>query len=169
MDAAPDWVDELSRALRREHPRLDISTLPPLVRLARLVGLGDAFQRAVLGPFELTVGDYAVLAVLRRAGKPYELSPSDLYGRLQRSSGGMTKILKRLEEHGFIRRAPDPDDGRGSRVQLTPAGLELQDRVFQAFLSASRDLFARVPAARRREIESALRTLVEAFEWYVGG
>ena len=82
-----DWVDELSVAWRREHPRLDTSALPPLVRLARLLLLGDAFQRQVLAPFEITVGDYGVLAVLRRAGKPYELSPSELYGRLQRSSG----------------------------------------------------------------------------------
>jgi DNA-binding MarR family transcriptional regulator len=110
-----------------------------------------------------------VLAVLRRAGRPYALSPSELYGRLQRSSGGMTKILKRLEDQGFIRRSPDPDDGRGSRVHLTKAGLELQERVFQAFLSASQDLFAGVPAARRRDLDRALRALVEAFEAYVGG
>jgi DNA-binding MarR family transcriptional regulator len=169
VDLPPNWVDELSRAWRREHPRLDTSTLPPLVRLARLVLLGDAFQRAVLAPFELSIGDYSVLAVLRRAGRPYALSPSELYGRLQRSSGGMTKILKRLEDQGFIRRSPDPDDGRGSRVHLTKAGLELQERVFQAFLSASQDLFAGVPAARRRDLDRALRALVEAFEAYVGG
>jgi DNA-binding MarR family transcriptional regulator len=162
-----DWVDELSAAWKREHPRLDTSTLPPLVRLARLVLLGDAFQREVLAPFEITVNDYAVLAVLRRAGRPYELSPSELYGRLSRSSGGMTKILKRLEEQGYVRRGPDPEDGRGSRVGLTRAGLELQDRVFEAFLSASQDLLAGVPASQRREIDRALRGLVDAFETYV--
>jgi DNA-binding MarR family transcriptional regulator len=81
----------------------------------------------------------------------------------------MTKILKRLEEQGFIRRTPDPDDGRGSRVHLTKAGLELQDRVFGAFLSASQDLFAALPAARRRDLDRALRTLVKAFAAYVAG
>jgi DNA-binding MarR family transcriptional regulator len=162
-----DWVDELSVAWKREHPRLDTSALPPLVRLARLLLLGDAFQRQVLAPFEITVGDYGVLAVLRRAGKPYELSPSELYGRLQRSSGGMTKILKRLEEQGFVRRTPDPADGRGSRVALTKSGLELQDRVFEAFLSAAQDLLGEVPAAQRREIDRSLRGLVDAFEAYV--
>jgi DNA-binding MarR family transcriptional regulator len=167
MPSEPDRDDALAADLRREHPGLDVSTLPPLVRLARLVTLGDAFQRAVLAPFELTVGDYMVLGALRRSGPPYELTPSQLSGRLERSSGGMTKILKRLEEQGLVRRAPDPHDGRGSRVALTPAGSKLQQRVFEAFLAASQDLLAPVPAARRREIDRALRALVGAFDSYL--
>ena len=167
MPPDTDWVDALSADLRREHPGLDVSTLPPLVRLARLVSLGDGFQRAVLAPFELSVGDYMVLGALRRAGPPYELTPSQLYGRLARSSGGMTKILKRLEEQGLVRRAPDPEDGRGSRVALTAAGLKLQERVFDAFLAASQDLLAPVPAAQRKEIDRALRALVGAFDDYL--
>jgi DNA-binding MarR family transcriptional regulator len=163
-----DFVDELAVSWRREFPGLDTSTLPPLVRLARLMILGEGFQRAVLAPFELTAGDYAVLAALRRTGRPYALSPSQLYGRLERSSGGMTKILKKLEELGLVRRSPDPEDGRGSRVALTRAGLEMHDRVFGAFLSASQDLLGPLPDARRREVDRALRTLVDAFERYVG-
>jgi DNA-binding MarR family transcriptional regulator len=162
-----DFVDELAVAWRRERPGLDTSTLPPLVRLARLMLLGEAFQRAVLAPFELSAGDYAVLAALRRTGRPYALSPSQLYGRLERSSGGMTKILKRLEELGLVRRSPDPADGRSSRVVLTRAGLELQDRVFAAFLSASQDLLGPIPEAKRREVDRALRTLMLAFDDYL--
>jgi DNA-binding MarR family transcriptional regulator len=167
MSSEPDRDDALAADLRREHPGLDVSTLPPLVRLARLVTLGDAFQRAVLAPFELTVGDYMVLGALRRSGPPHELTPGQLCARLERSSGGMTKILKRLDEAGLVRRAPDPDDGRGSRVALTPAGSKLQERVFEAFLAASQDLLAPVPAARRREIDRALRALVGAFDTYL--
>lgn len=160
-------VDSLAADLRREHPGVDVSTLPPLVRLARLVTLGDAFQRAVLAPFELTVGDYMVLSALHRAAPAQELTPSQLYGRLERSSGGMTKILKRLEERGLVRRAPDPDDGRGSRVALTAEGLRTQQLAFDAFLSASRGLLSPLPAARRREVDRALRTLIDAFEHFL--
>ena len=97
-----DWIDELGTAWQREYPGVDVSTLPPLVRLARLSLLIEAFQHEVLAPFELTPSDYGVLAMLRRAGKPYQLSPSDLTSRLERSSGGMTKILKRLEAGGLV-------------------------------------------------------------------
>jgi DNA-binding MarR family transcriptional regulator len=164
---AMDWIDELGVAWRREYKGVDTAPLPPLVRLARLALLIEQLQSEVLAPFELSAGDYGVLAMLRRAGAPYALTPSQLYGRLQRSSGGMTKILKRLEDGGFVKRAPDPADGRGSLVSLTRAGLELQDRVFHAFLSASQDLLAPLSAAKLRENDRALRALLDCFESYL--
>jgi len=161
---ATDWIDELGSVWRREYRHLDTAALPPLVRLARLSLLIDSLQTRVLRPFDLARGDYGVLATLRRAGPPYELSPSQLTSRLARSSGGMTKILRRLEGAGLVRRLPDPEDGRGSRVSLTPAGLELQDRVFNAFLVASQDLVKPLPEARLREIDDSLRALLGVFE-----
>jgi len=163
------WLDELSSAWRREYPDLDTSVLPPLVRLANLAILSEAFQHEVLAPFDLGPSDYGVLAALRRAGGSYALSPSELYGRLARSSGGMTKILKRLEEQGLIRRSPDPEDGRGSRVSLTKKGLDVQDRVFAALLTASQDLLAPVATTQLREIDRSLRVLLDAFEGYLTG
>ena len=37
----------------------------------------------------------------------------------------MTNRLDRLEEAGYIRRMPDPDDRRGVKVELTPAGQKI--------------------------------------------
>ena len=162
-----DWIDDLSVAWRREYPSLDTSALPPLVRVARLAILIESFQRAVLEPFELTASDYSVLAALRRAGKPYRLSPSLLYSRLQRSSGGMTKMLKRLEERGLVQRAPDPEDGRGSLVSLTRSGVRTQEQVFNSFLSASDDLLAGLGVQEKRAVDDALRVLLEGFEEYL--
>jgi len=45
-----DFVDELAASWKRDFPGLDTRTLPPLVRLARIMILGEAFQRAVLAP-----------------------------------------------------------------------------------------------------------------------
>jgi DNA-binding MarR family transcriptional regulator len=159
-----DWIDQLSTDWAREYPDLDTSALPPLVRLARLGVLIESFQLDVLEPFELTPGDYGVLAALRRAGRPYALNPTQLVSRLQRSSGGMTKMLKRLEQRGLVERRPDPDDGRGSVVSLTRQGLAVQDRVFHAFLTASQKLLAPLPVPRRRETGRGLRSLLALFE-----
>ena len=158
------WIDDLSTAWEREYPDLDTSTFPPMVRLARLSLLIEGFQQEVLAPFELSSGDYGVLAALRRAGGSYQLSPSKLYSRLERSSGGMTKILKRLEEQGLVERSPDPTDGRGSVVSLTHEGLDVQERVFNAFLSATPDLLEPFSESRRREPDRALRHLLDTFE-----
>ena len=164
-----DWIDELSQAWQREYPEVDASAPPPLVRLARLGVLIESFQLGVLEPFELTPGDYSVLAALRRAGSPYALNPSQLYSRLRRSSGGMTKMLKRLEQRGLVERAPDPKDGRGSVVSLTENGFAVQDRVFAAFLTASQDVLAPLSSEGRHDTDRALRGVLDAFEAYHSG
>jgi DNA-binding MarR family transcriptional regulator len=159
-----DLVDELAAGWAREHPKLATETLNPLVRLHRIaIRLAD-FERDVVTPHGLGPSDARVLALLRRAGPPYRVSPSELYGKLGHSSGGMTKILKRLEEAKRIERVPDPNDGRGLLVGLTREGLALQGRVFAAFLTASRELFGSLSASKLREVDRALRTLQEALD-----
>lgn len=158
------WIDDLSTAWEREYPGLDTATFPPMVRLARLAVLIESFQQAVLAPFELSSGDYGVLAALRRAGEPYALSPSNLYSRLERSSGGMTKILKRLEEDDLVERSPDPSDGRGSRVSLTERGIEVQEQVFNAFLSATQNLLGPLSARELKEADRTLQHLLDTIE-----
>ena len=106
----------------------------------------------------------AVLAALRRAGAPYSLKPSQLYSRLRRSSGGMTKILKRLEASGLIERSPDPDDGRGSHVRLTDRGLSLQDRVFHAFVSATSSLMGPLSSHQLKNADVSLGEILQVFE-----
>jgi DNA-binding MarR family transcriptional regulator len=159
-----DWFDDFERGWELEYSDLDTSDFPPLVRLARLGVLIDAFQHDVLQPFELTPSDYGVLASLRRAGAPYALKPSQLYSRLNRSSGGMTKILKRLEEAGLVERTPDPDDGRGTRVTLTARGRSLQDRVFHAFIVATSSLMGPLNASQKRAADDALGEMLAVFE-----
>jgi DNA-binding MarR family transcriptional regulator len=158
------WMDDLAAAWQREYPDLDPSALPPLVRLARLAVLIDGFQQAVMSRLDLSPADYSVLAALRRAGPPYQQTPSKLYSRLQRSSGGMTKILHRLEERALIERAPDPSDGRGSVVSLTAKGLELQERSFRALLAASQDLLAPLTEIARKDTDRVLQDLLDLFE-----
>jgi len=167
MAESTDWIDELLQGWQREYPSLDTASLPPMVRLARLGVLIQSFQDEVLAPYELTHSAYAVLAALRRAGAPYALNPSQLYSLLERSSGGMTKILKRLEQQGLVERSPNPEDGRSSRVALTPDGLEVQDRVFHSFLVATDDLLAPLSSTRRKETDRVLRELLDIFEGHL--
>lgn len=160
------WIDDLSTAWTREYPGLDASTLPPMVRLARLGVLIEGLQSEVVAPFEITMGEYGVLAALRRSGAPYQLSPTSLHTRLQRSSGGMTKMLKNLERLELVVRAPDPTDGRGSVVSLTRKGRRLQDQIFHRFLSATQELLEPVSKTELENVDHALHVLVDCFdEW----
>jgi DNA-binding MarR family transcriptional regulator len=159
-----DWIDEFSEAWAREYPDADTSFLSPMTRLVRLGVLMDTFQKETLEPFELTPSDYAVISTLRRAGPPYQLSPSDLYTVLERSSGGMTKMLKRLEGLGLIERIPDPEDRRSIRVLLTESGVALQEEIFNVFLSRTQELLHSISPAKLREIDNSLRILLDGIE-----
>lgn len=159
-----DWIGDISEAWRQEYPDLDASSMAPLVRLARLGILIERFQQEVLEPFGLAPSDYSVLAALRRSGTPYALNPSQLYTRLQRSSGGMTKILKRLEEGRLVRRVDNPEDRRGSIISLTPRGLAAQSQAFSAFLGSSEKLLSPMQHAEQDAADRSLRALLDVFE-----
>ncbi|MBW2270148.1 MAG: MarR family transcriptional regulator [Deltaproteobacteria bacterium] len=161
-----EWFDKLSASWVKANPHEDYSVLPPLVRIARISLLMESFQKEAVRPFDLAPSDYGVLAALRRSGSPYRLAPSELYGVLERSSGGMTKMLKRLEGLALIERSPSPEDGRSSLIQLTKKGQNLEKEVFTAYLSRSRDLLGDLSKSELREIDAVLEKLLSQFEKY---
>ncbi len=141
-----DWVDDFSEAWAREYPdAADTSGMLLVARLARLSVLLAAFEQDTLRPFDLMPSDYDVLATLRRVGSPYTLAPHELYTALARSSGGMTKILKRLEGLGLVRRIDNSEDRRSKLVQLTAEGTEVEEGVFRAFVTNAHELLRSAP------------------------
>lgn len=156
------WVDDFSEAWAREYPDADTSGMLLIARLARLSVLIDAFARDILDPFSLMQSDYAVLSALRRAGPPYTLAPNELYTGLERSSGGMTKMLRRLEHLKFIRRVNNPADKRSKLVRLTEAGKRVEEEAFEAFVTKAHELLA--PLSDLGAITDAVETLVGIIE-----
>jgi DNA-binding MarR family transcriptional regulator len=68
-----------------------------------------------------------VLATLRRSGKPYRFTPSELIDSMMLISGTMTNWLDKLEYKGLISREHSKEDRRKVSVQLTKDGLILID------------------------------------------
>jgi len=66
-----------------------------------------------------------------RGGAGYTLTPTQLYGNLILSSGGLTKVLKKLEERELIKREFLASDKRKSLVCLTKTGIDLIKEVLQ--------------------------------------
>jgi DNA-binding MarR family transcriptional regulator len=166
MAQQQDWIDEIYEAWEREFPAADTAALKTITRLARLGVLLESFQTDVLAPLGLVMSDFTVLAALRRLGPEYQSSPSELYNVLERSSGGMTKMIKRLERLGLVKRLPDPADGRSSLVRLTRKGLEVHEHAFDAFLEASHDLLGEMSPSKLKNLDRSLQSMVSAFEGY---
>jgi DNA-binding MarR family transcriptional regulator len=123
----PDVIDRLVAAWRDARPDLDPS---PLELVGRVIVLAQHLERSVEAALEkhrLTLGQFDILATLRRHGKKGGLSPSQLLESVMLSSGGMTARLDKLAEAGLIYRKADPDDRRVVVVELTAKGRRVID------------------------------------------
>lgn len=73
-------------------------------------------------------GDYEVLSHLRRAGAPYEQSPTQLSKALHLTTGAVTRRLDRLVESEHVIRLRHGSDRRAVVIRLTPTGLAAVDQ-----------------------------------------
>jgi DNA-binding MarR family transcriptional regulator len=123
----PDVIDKLVDDWRTARPDLDPAPLEVVGRVLVLAQHLEESVEAALAKHNLTLGQFDILATLRRHGPRGGLTPSDLLGSVLLSSGGMTARLDKLEEAGLIVRVPDPDDRRMVVIELTPKGRRVID------------------------------------------
>jgi DNA-binding MarR family transcriptional regulator len=159
-----DEVDRLVAAWARERPDLDVRPLEVLSRVTRLAHHLDRARRTAFAAHDLEVWEFDVLAALRRAGRPYVLSPGKLLGQTLVTSGTMTNRVDRLESRGLVQRLPDPADRRGVHVRLTPAGKERVDAALADLLERERRLLRALSRADQDALSRLLRRLVVPFE-----
>jgi DNA-binding MarR family transcriptional regulator len=154
-----DGVDQILEQWERERPDLDHSPIGVVGRVSRLARELEARLALVYREHGLEPGWHDVLATLRRQGPPYRLRPSGFSGSLMLTSSGTTKRLDRLEQAGLIERDPDPQDRRGVLITLTPAGVELIDKVTTAHMANEARLLAALSDADRERLAGLLRKL----------
>jgi len=159
-----DEVDRLVEAWRRERPDLDVAPLDVLSRVTRLARHLDRARRTAFETHDLETWEFDVLAALRRAGDPYELSPGALLTQTLVTSGTMTNRIDRLEAKVLVSRHPDPHDRRGVLVRLTPTGRARVDAALADLLDQERAILAALPEADRAQLANQLRTLVLPFD-----
>ncbi len=157
-----DEVDRLIAAWKRERPDLDLSPLAVLSRITRIARHLDIARRDAFA--DLETWGFDVLAVLRRAGAPHQLSPGQLMQETMVTSGTMTNRLDRLEELQLITREQDPDDGRGSLVTLTKSGMRAVDAALESLLENERELLGSLTAKDRELLADLLSKLVTEFD-----
>ena len=159
-----DEVDRLVEAWRRERPDLDVAPLDVLSRVTRLARHLDRARRTAFETHDLEPWEFDVLAALRRAGDPYELSPGALLTQTLVTSGTMTNRIDRLEGKDLVARFPDPHDRRGVLVRLTSEGRRRVDAALADLLDQERTILASLSLADREHLAAQLRTLVLPFD-----
>jgi DNA-binding MarR family transcriptional regulator len=159
-----DRIDAIEEAWRRERPNLDVEPLVLFGRLFRAVSLADAQLTAGLAEYDLQPGWFDLLAALRRAGKPFQLNPTQLIQATMLSSAGMTKRLDRMAAAGLLQRHPDPADRRGTLVRLTARGRKTIDAALPVHVANEARLLAALTKHERRSLDALLRKLLVDLE-----
>jgi DNA-binding MarR family transcriptional regulator len=155
--APADGVDRIVGQWAHERPDLDTGAMAVFGRIFRLARIaGDRVEKAYAA-FGIGRPEFDVLATLRRAGEPYQLSPGALSASMMLSTGGTTARLDRLEKVGMVVRSPSPSDRRGVVVRLTPHGFDVIDRAVGAGLAEQERLLAHLSAEKRHQLDDLLR------------
>lgn len=107
--------------------------------------------------FNISNSEIDVLSSLKMSGgSDFTLSPTKLYERLLFSSGGMTKVLKKLEEKDFIKRIDNIEDKRSKLVKLTQKGRIILDKTLKAVILEENDIFSNLDKNDRETLKNLL-------------
>lgn len=154
-----DAVDVILEQWAAERPDVDVSAIAVIGRISRLEKLLAPELARVFAQHGLEAWQYDVLATLRRAGKPYELTVGAMLDSMMLASGTITHRIDRLEQRGLVERRADPSDKRVVLVRLTAAGKRLVDTAIVDHAANETALLSGLTPRERAQLEALLRRL----------
>ncbi|MEU8435555.1 MarR family transcriptional regulator [Streptomyces sp. NPDC029216] len=162
--AEKDMVAAVVGQWEKERPDLTEALWPVevLARIQRMNRIIDKHLKAFTAEHGLELGEFDVLATLRRSGPPYALTAGALLPAAMVTSGAITNRIDRLEAKGLVERVRDEADRRSVRIRLTDAGHALCDSVMEEHLRHYARLLAPLDRTECETLAASLHTLLLA-------
>jgi DNA-binding MarR family transcriptional regulator len=104
------------------------------------------------------------LSTLSYVGKSGPVRLGDLAAAERIAPSTLTRVVNVLEERGYLRRQPAPDDARAFLVTVTDAGLSVLERIREEGTRMLADILRTLPPDELAALEAAL----PALEWLAG-
>jgi DNA-binding MarR family transcriptional regulator len=104
--------------------------------------------------------DPSYLIVVQYPG-PQGERPSDLAARLRISKQALNHLLGQLEQRGYLKRLPDPDDKRSKRIALTPRGTKAATTIRQAVAEIEHTWTQQLGPKRFNQLRQLLHDLAD--------
>ncbi|MBZ5719512.1 MAG: MarR family transcriptional regulator [Acidobacteriia bacterium] len=114
----------------------------------------------VLKPYGLSPTQYNALRILRGAGEA-GLACSEIGERMINRDPDITRLIDRMERRGLVQRSREEKDRRVITTRITPAGLELLEKLDRPMHEFHLQLLGRLG---ERQLRSLLRLLEAARE-----
>jgi DNA-binding MarR family transcriptional regulator len=149
-------------------PTQDALTPDPREAWYRLLHLSSRVLRELDHALDthdrITVTEFDVLITLDNASG-HHMRMTALAHATMLSSGGMTRLVGRLEDRGLLRRDPDPDDARAFRATLTSGGAQkLAEARITHDAVLTRMIAPHLTAADLRALERTLGRIIDGNE-----
>jgi DNA-binding MarR family transcriptional regulator len=162
MAREDDAVDAIRQQWMALRPDLDVSAMELAARLLRAAALIERETGAYLAGLGLSRGEFDVLTALRRADAPQ--TPGSLRTVTLVSAAAITKRTAALQKTGLVARSPNPADGRGALISLTPEGVRIIDEAFPEVLAIERRLLAGLTPLQHARAVTSLRQILASAE-----
>ena len=111
---------------------------------------------------ECTLPQFDVLAHLSREERGLTLA--DLSRRLLVTAGNVTGLIDRMERSGWVKRVPDAEDRRVTRVQLTKSGKAVAAKLIPQHSSDIEKLFGILSESEKTQLRQLLDKLILGME-----
>jgi len=112
-------------------------------------------NQALQAKYDLTLSEGNVLFSLYFNGKV--LSPTNLYKATILTSGGMTKILKKLQDKKLISRVASNKDKRSMLVNIEPKGEQLIESSLKDIIEMDNKVFSVLEEEEKNTLEHLLK------------
>ncbi len=156
-EANPTEISELDQA--EPLPRLGeigLSNFEPYL-MNRIMGRYNANLRQEINALGLSTPKMRSLAVLSVIDG-LQIRELAVYAVVEQST--LSRALDRLMDDGLIRRDPDPNDSRATRIFITEAGRSAFERLWPSMAKVYADMFAGIDAKERAAFTATLQKML---------
>lgn len=123
----------------------------------RIMGRYNASLREDLSELGLTIPKMRTLAVLSVIDN-LAISQLAVYAVVENST--LSRALETLEAEGFVRRIPDPEDCRATRVNITELGRAAFEKLWPTMRESYDRMFSGIDAAERAAFVATLQKML---------
>lgn len=106
--------------------------------------------------FGLVRAEYHLLLCLAHYS---ELTAQDVARMTRRPRNSISRAVHRMQNEGYLKRVPDPNDGRQAKLTITPEGREMHNKISTYLTNREVELFDILTHGEREHLRELLRKL----------
>jgi DNA-binding MarR family transcriptional regulator len=106
---------------------------------------------------------YNIIMVIAQHQGAHGLSVTDLAGRLHVTNAFITKAIGKLDGAGLVEKRPNPNDGRGTLLRLTPVCEESVQAIWPHRLLVNNHLFREISGEDFRHLAHTVSHMIDDF------